>query len=115
MPDDVLARAGRAGGVVMVNFYSCYLVTDCDTVSPAPSPAPARCGPDETRVNIYMQETATISDVVRHINHIRLVVRICRCRTTGGSVLRCPLPHIYRIASNYLTVHSEAIWWSIKT
>ena len=44
MPDDVLGRAGRAGGVVMVNFYSCYLVTDCDTVSPAPSPAPARCG-----------------------------------------------------------------------
>ena len=67
MPDDVLARAGRAGGVVMVNFYSCYLVTDCDTVSPAP----ASCGPDETRVNISMQETATISDVVRHINHIR--------------------------------------------
>ena len=71
MPDDVLARAGRAGGVVMVNFYSCYLVTDCDTVS---SPAPPR--PRQLqRVDIYippfLQETATISDVVRHINHIR--------------------------------------------
>ena len=32
VPDDVLQRTGETGGLVMVNFYSCYLVKDCDNV-----------------------------------------------------------------------------------
>ena len=32
VPDDVLKRTGETGGLVMVNFYSCYLVKDCDNV-----------------------------------------------------------------------------------
>ena len=32
VPDDVLERVGQTGGLVMVNFYSCYLVKDCDNV-----------------------------------------------------------------------------------
>ena len=32
VPDDVLERVGAAGGLVLVNFYSCYLVTDCNNV-----------------------------------------------------------------------------------
>ena len=32
VPDDVLERTGETGGLVMVNFYSCYLVKDCDNV-----------------------------------------------------------------------------------
>ena len=47
MPDRVLKRIKETGGVVMVNFYSCYLIPDCE------------------------HKKATVQDVVAHINHIR--------------------------------------------
>ena len=37
----------EVGGVVMVNFYSCFLRDDCN------------------------EHNATVADVVKHINHIR--------------------------------------------
>lgn len=49
VPDDVLKLVAHNGGVVMVNFYT-YLLT-CN-------------------------ETATIKDVIKHINHIRAVAGI---------------------------------------
>ncbi|KAK5642716.1 hypothetical protein RI129_008883 [Pyrocoelia pectoralis] len=49
VPDDILKLVAHNGGVVMINFYT-YLIT-CN-------------------------ETATIKDVIRHINHIRTVAGI---------------------------------------
>ena len=31
VPDDILKQVRTNGGVVMVNFYSCYLIPDCDS------------------------------------------------------------------------------------
>ena len=47
VPDDVLERVAEVGGVVMVNFYACFLIDNCG------------------------DEDATVLDVVKHINHIR--------------------------------------------
>ena len=47
VPDDVLERVAEVGGVVMVNFYACFLIDNCG------------------------EEDATVLDVVKHINHIR--------------------------------------------
>ena len=49
VPDDVLQTVAQVGGVVMVNFYSCFLKDNCQ------------------------EEVATVDDVVKHINHIRRV------------------------------------------
>merc|ERR1712141_444175 len=46
VPDDILLRVKENGGIVMVNFYSCY-VTDCQS------------------------KTATVEDVAAHVNYIR--------------------------------------------
>ena len=52
MPDRVLKRIKETGGVVMVNFYSCFLKDNCQ------------------------EEVATVDDVVKHINHIRRVAGV---------------------------------------
>jgi len=52
VPDDVLEKVAEVGGVVMVNFYSCFLTDNCTT------------------------EDATVLDVVKHINHIRRVAGV---------------------------------------
>jgi len=52
VPDDVLERVADVGGVVMVNFYACFLRDDC------------------------AEEDATVEDVVKHINHIRRVAGV---------------------------------------
>merc|ERR1712142_262684 len=52
VPDDVLERVAEVGGVVMVNFYACFLRDDC------------------------AEEDATVEDVVKHINHIRRVAGV---------------------------------------
>merc|ERR1712198_804593 len=52
VPDEILLKVKENGGVVMVNFYSCYVISDCD------------------------KRNATIMDVVRHIEHIRSVAGV---------------------------------------
>ena len=52
VPDQVLRMIRDTRGVVMVNFYSCYLIADCE------------------------QRPATVEDVVAHINHIRSVAGV---------------------------------------
>jgi len=52
VPDDVLERVAEVGGVVMVNFYACFLIDNCG------------------------DEDATVLDVVKHINHIRKVAGV---------------------------------------
>lgn len=52
VPDDVLQTVAQVGGVVMVNFYSCFLKDNCQ------------------------EEVATVDDVVKHINHIRRVAGV---------------------------------------
>jgi len=52
VPDDVLETIKEKGGIVMVNFYSCYVIEDCD------------------------KNNATVDDIVKHINHIRKVAGI---------------------------------------
>ena len=47
VPDDVLERMPEVGGLVMVNFFTCYLSDDC------------------------RDRDVTVLDVVKHINHIR--------------------------------------------
>lgn len=46
VPDDILLRVKENGGIVMVNFYSCY-VMDCN------------------------ERAATVEDVTAHVNYIR--------------------------------------------
>lgn len=52
VPDDVLQTVTQNGGVVMVNFYACFLIDDCGN------------------------QDATVQDVVKHINHIRAVAGV---------------------------------------
>ena len=52
VPDDVLEMVRENHGIVMVNFYSCYLVPDCHS------------------------NLGTIDDVVLHIDHIRRVAGV---------------------------------------
>jgi len=52
VPDDVLQTVTQNGGVVMVNFYACFLIDDC------------------------RNQDATVQDVVKHINHIRAVAGV---------------------------------------
>ena len=52
VPDQVLKRVRENQGVVMVNFYTCYLVPDCNRTA------------------------GTVEDVVKHINHIRGVAGV---------------------------------------
>ena len=52
VPDDVLEMIKIKGGIVMANFYSCYIIDDCH------------------------KNNATIDDVVKHINHIRKVAGV---------------------------------------
>ena len=47
VPGRVLRMIRNTGGIVMVNFYPCYLIPDCE------------------------ERKATVQDVVAHINHIR--------------------------------------------
>ncbi|XP_059082896.1 dipeptidase 1-like [Tigriopus californicus] len=49
VPDSILERMPDNGGVVMVNFYSCFIKDDCD---------------------------ATLDDVVDHVNHVRNVAGV---------------------------------------
>jgi len=51
VPDDVLEKVAEVGGVVMVNFYSCFLTDSCTTEDDS-------------------------LDVVKHINHIRRVAGV---------------------------------------
>merc|ERR1719347_1008298 len=52
VPDDVLERMPLVGGVVMVNFFTCFVIDDCT------------------------ERNATVADVVKHINHIRRVAGV---------------------------------------
>ena len=52
VPDDVLEMVKKNGGIVMVNFYTCFLVQSCRT------------------------QNATVLDVVKHINHIRKIAGV---------------------------------------
>merc|ERR1719187_1758142 len=52
VPDDVLEKVAEVGGVVMVNFYSCFLIDNC------------------------REQNATVLDIVKHINHIRRVAGV---------------------------------------
>ncbi len=52
VPDDVLLKVKANGGIVMVNFYACFIVADCRS------------------------QNATVADVVAHINHIRVVAGV---------------------------------------
>lgn len=52
VPDDVLEMVREKGGIVMVNFYPCFLIDNCGSTN------------------------ATVKDVVRHINHIRRVAGV---------------------------------------
>ena len=52
VPDDVLEMVKENGGIVMVNFYTCFLVESCRT------------------------QNATVLDVVKHINHIRKIAGV---------------------------------------
>ena len=52
VPDDVLEMVKEKGGIVMVNFYTCFLVENCKT------------------------QNATALDVVKHINHIRKIAGV---------------------------------------
>ena len=47
IPGQVLQRLPEVGGVVMVNFFTCYLSDECQ------------------------ERDVTVLDVVKHINHIR--------------------------------------------
>jgi len=52
VPDDVLRMVKENRGIVMVNFYSCFLVQECKT------------------------QNASVLDVVKHINHIRRIAGV---------------------------------------
>jgi len=52
VPDDVLEMVKLNNGIVMVNFYACFISNDCRTMN------------------------ATVHDVVAHINHIRQVAGV---------------------------------------
>ena len=52
VPDDVLKMLKENGGIVMANFYSCYIIDDCEN------------------------NNATVEDVIKHINHIRAVAGV---------------------------------------
>merc|ERR1719309_1067732 len=52
VPDDVLTMVKANRGIVMVNFYACFLVDDCDS------------------------NNATVKDIVKHINHIRKIAGV---------------------------------------
>ena len=52
VPDDVLEKLKTVDGVVMVNFYSCFVIDECQ------------------------ERNATVADVVKHINHIRRVAGV---------------------------------------
>jgi len=52
VPDDVLEMVKAEGGIVMVNFYSCFLIEDCQS------------------------RDSTVQDVVDHINQIRRVAGV---------------------------------------
>jgi len=52
VPDDVLEKVRLNGGIVMVNFYDCFVIEDCNA------------------------KNATVQDVVDHINHIREVAGV---------------------------------------
>eukprot|EP00093_Oithona_nana_P014265 14265.XXX_825187_822227_1 [CDS] Oithona nana genome sequencing. len=52
VPDDVLQQVKINRGIVMVNFYDCFVIEDCNNFN------------------------ANVQDVVKHINHIRKVVGV---------------------------------------
>ena len=52
VPDDVLEMVKENGGIVMVNFFTCFLVENCRT------------------------QNATVLNVVKHINHIRKIAGV---------------------------------------
>merc|ERR1719369_132035 len=52
VPDDVLKMVKDNGGIVMANFYSCYIIDDCEN------------------------NKATVEDVIKHINHIRKIAGV---------------------------------------
>jgi len=52
VPDDVIKMVKTNNGIIMVNFYSCYIVDDCE------------------------KRNANVHDVVKHINHIRRLIGV---------------------------------------
>merc|ERR1711872_35492 len=52
VPDDVITLLKTNRGIIMINFYSCFLVNDC------------------------AQYNATADDVVKHINHVRRLIGV---------------------------------------
>merc|ERR1719369_2229107 len=52
VPDDVIKMVKTNNGIIMVNFYSCHIVDDCE------------------------KKNANVYDVVKHINHIRRLIGV---------------------------------------
>lgn len=52
VPDEVLTKLAVNRGIIMVNFYSCFLIPNC------------------------AEKNATVQDVVAHINHIRKIAGV---------------------------------------
>jgi len=52
VPDDVLQMVKENNGIVMVNFYACFVSEDCSKMN------------------------ATVHDIVKHINHIREIAGV---------------------------------------
>ena len=89
VPDDVLKLVAKNGGVVMVNFYSGFIVARggparrrrCFEVVPrAEGEVPRRRGEFETALRAWRRRTrsraASVHDVVDHIEHIIKVAGI---------------------------------------
>jgi len=69
VPDDVLELVRNNRGIVMVNFYACFLIDDCGS------------------------SNATVKDIVKHINHIRRVAGV-DCVGIGGDFNGIEMPPI---------------------
>jgi membrane dipeptidase len=87
VPDSILTRLAKNGGVVMVNFYNAFVAPDClqhaqvaasaarrFRVQFAADPKAAQAAID--RWNVENPPRATLSDVAAHIDHIRQVAGI---------------------------------------
>ncbi len=84
VPDDILKRVPENGGVVMVNFYSGFIVPEAAKQVMAARkelkakyPDPAEFGKAlEAWYKTYKMPRGTIADVADHIDHIRKVAGI---------------------------------------
>ncbi len=82
VPDDILRQIGENGGLVMVNFYSGFVVPEAANVARdmlrAYREARARFGEDDAALESTMRQfeeehpipSGTVSDLVDHIDHI---------------------------------------------